>query len=73
MSAATVELVRIDCECNALSCPRKILAPLDDPELQRADRFVIVDGCKYGPEPSDVLVAERQGYRLFRKKGVLEG
>jgi len=28
---------------------------------------IIVDGCEHGPEPTDVLVEEREGYKLYKE------
>ena len=63
---AIVELVRTNCECHGNKCNRVALVPKDVPE----DLEIILDGCLYGPEPTQKLVETHDGYRLFTKHGL---
>ena len=55
------------CEC--ASWCRKIvkldIGMLTD--IHRRGLVIIVDGCEHGPEPTDVLVEEREGYKLYEE------
>lgn len=58
--------VEILCECSSLC--RKTVA-LDAGvygDFSRQGLVIIVNGCKHGPEPTDVLVEEREGYKLYK-------
>lgn len=59
--------VGIFCECGS-RC-RKTIA-LDAgvySDFSRRGLIMIVNGCEHGPEPTDVLVEEREGYKLYKE------
>ena len=57
----------IFCECNSANCG--ITADIELEVYQKAVAdgvYVIVDGCRTGPEPEDILVEKREGYSLYK-------
>lgn len=56
------------CECTSNSCRLTVDLPLDEAQrLSKADLVTIVDGCERGPEASDELVEEHEGYNVYRE------
>jgi len=56
------------CECNSHECALKATLTMKElQEKRKLDLILIVDGCKRGPEPTDVLVKTCKGYKLYEE------
>ena len=51
------------CECASSCC--LTLTVNRKKAMQMQEATVILDGCKHGPEPADILIAKRDGYTLY--------
>lgn len=67
-------MVDQSCECQSSRslCRLQISIPFEDAwVIKMRGAIIIVDGCKRGPEPTDILIEHCDGYSLYReaKKG----
>lgn len=56
------------CECNDIDCWLKVKLRLTDiprGSRQTGELFIVVDGCKRGPELGDKLVEINAGYKTY--------
>lgn len=55
------------CECESATCKRLIYLS-DEQFLEKGMLIMIVKGCPKGPEPTDRLVKECDGYSLYKER-----
>jgi len=55
------------CECESSNCKRLVYLT-DQQFLEKGLLILIVNGCPKGPEPTDTLVRECEGYSLYQEK-----
>jgi hypothetical protein len=58
------------CECNSANCRLKIEIPAEEYSLKENHEIIIVNNCKIGPEPTDILIKEKNGYKIYRENSV---
>lgn len=56
------------CECNSFNCKMAITLSLEDNFKAHSNGgIVIVNGCRTGPDPTDILVIEKDGYSIYKE------
>ena len=52
----------------SFDCKLKITLPFDEAiEAKKyADTVIIINGCSTGPEETDKLISEKEGYSIYR-------
>jgi hypothetical protein len=56
------------CECDSFECSSAVQVPQETVQRVMQDGLIpIIDGCKIGPKPTDELVEECVGYKLYRE------
>jgi hypothetical protein len=58
------------CECNSFKCRLEVWIPIEEAVRRNGQDFsyhwvIIVDGCKTGPEPGEILKEKHDGYGFY--------
>lgn len=57
----------MNCECDSFKCSKYVLATEEEMLIAlHRDTIVIIDGCEYGPRPTDVFLEKREGYTIYK-------
>ena len=61
--------IKVLCECNSWTCDKSITLPLEQCTKDReGGNIIIVSDCEAGPDPTDVLVEEKDGYSIYKEQ-----
>ncbi len=61
-------LIKTLCECNSFTCDKSIMLSYEECCKAHEDgNIIIVKNCEAGPEPTDVLVEEKNKYSIYKE------
>ena len=61
--------MRLLCECMGFGCDLTIEMSVEEGLKARAEgKIIIVAGCSAGPEDTDTLIEEKEGYSIYKEK-----
>lgn len=66
----TEQTVTQYCECNSLACSRSMRIPISEVQdhYTKSGYVFISNSCIFGPEPTDVFIEQRQGYKVYKSQ-----
>lgn len=62
--------VSVLCECESFYCNKSIKIPYKiNMEIRKnPNTIIIIDGCIKGPNKTDTLISEEQGYSIYEEQ-----
>lgn len=64
----TLQPKKILCECNSFTCNEAIERPLAELIESQNAGVLIANSCVNGPDPTDILVAEKTEYKIYKER-----
>ena len=59
------------CECNDMYCAQAIELPIELIRRKESENLVmIIDGCKKGPSPGDIMMEQGDGFAFYKEAEV---
>ena len=66
--------MKVLCECSSPACGKIVEIPIERMEqIKDVGHLIIVANCHHGPDETEELVSEEDGYNLYREKGSENG